>query len=120
MDAGEAGTYDFAYIDADKTSYDQYYELCLKLLRSGGIIAVDNVSYNHKKSPRILQHFIKVISARNMYFLQVLWSGSVADPSNNSADTVALRELNKKLATDARINVSMLNIGDGCTLAFKI
>ena len=55
-----------------------------------------------------------------MYFLQVLWSGSVADPSNNSPDTVALRELNKKLATDARINVSMLNIGDGCTLAFKI
>lgn len=115
LKSGEMGTYDFAFIDADKVGYDEYYELCLKLLRSGGIIAVDNVSYK-----TIHSLFRSSVIWRMMVSCQVLWSGSVADPSKNSPDTVALRELNKKLATDPRINVSLLNIGDGCTLAFKL
>jgi predicted O-methyltransferase YrrM len=88
--AGESGHYDFAFIDADKTSYDGYYERCLTLLRSGGLIAIDNV----------------------------LWSGAVAHPSTD-ADTLALQALNAKLHTDERIDLSLLPIGDGLTLARK-
>lgn len=88
--AGAAGRYDFAFIDADKTGYDAYYERCLKLLRPGGLIAIDNT----------------------------LWSGAVARPSGDS-DTLALQRLNLKLHGDERIDLSMLHIGDGLTLARK-
>jgi caffeoyl-CoA O-methyltransferase len=88
--AGAAGRYDFAFIDADKTGYDAYYERCLKLLRPGGLIAIDNT----------------------------LWSGAVARPSGD-ADTLALQRLNLKLHGDERIDLSMLHIGDGLTLARK-
>lgn len=91
IEAGEAGRYDFAFIDADKTNYDVYYEFALKLLRTGGLIAIDNV----------------------------LWSGRVADPGERGDDTVALRNLNAKLATDARVTLSMVPVGDGLTLARK-
>lgn len=91
VDAGESGTFDFAFIDADKTNYDTYYEYALKLLRKGGLIGIDNV----------------------------LWSGRVADPSEQSADTVALRALNAKIAKDERVTVSLVPIGDGLTLARK-
>ncbi|GAB3267814.1 class I SAM-dependent methyltransferase [Chitinimonas naiadis] len=88
--AGEAGSYDFAFIDADKTSYDGYYEHCLALLRPGGLIAIDNV----------------------------LWSGAVAHPAEDS-DTTALQALNAKLHRDERVDLSVLPIGDGLTLARK-
>jgi len=88
---GGAGSFDFAFIDADKTQYDAYYEAILKLLRPGGLIAIDNV----------------------------LWSGAVADGRKRDADTVALRALNEKLKTDKRVTLSMLPIGDGLTLARK-
>jgi len=87
---GEAGRYDFAFIDADKTGYDAYYERCLQLLRPGGLIAVDNV----------------------------LWSGAVARPATD-ADTRALQALNDKLVRDERVDVAMLPVGDGVTLARK-
>ena len=88
--AGEAGQYDFAFIDADKRSYDAYYERCLRLLRTGGLIAIDNT----------------------------LWSGAVANPSQD-IDTVALQMLNIKLHGDERVDMSLLPIGDGLTLARK-
>jgi len=88
---GAAGSFDFAFIDADKTQYDAYYEQILKLLRPGGLVTIDNV----------------------------LWSGAVADGRKRDADTVALRTLNEKLKTDKRISLSMLPIGDGLTLARK-
>jgi len=88
---GGGGSFDFAFIDADKTQYDAYYEAILKLLRPGGLITIDNV----------------------------LWSGAVADGRKRDADTVALRALNEKLKTDKRITLSMLPIGDGLTLARK-
>ena len=88
--AGRAGHYDFAFIDADKSGYDGYYERCLQLLRAGGLIAIDNT----------------------------LWSGSVARPSKD-ADTQALQRLNAKLHRDERIDLSLLPIGDGLTLARK-
>ena len=88
--AGEQGQYDFAFIDADKSGYDAYYERCLLMLRSGGLIAIDNT----------------------------LWSGKVADPAED-ADTLALQALNSKLHRDARVDISMLPIGDGLTLARK-
>ena len=86
--AGEAGTYDFAFIDADKTGYDAYYERCLQLVRSGGLIVLDNT----------------------------LWSGEVARASTD-ADTIALQALNAKLHRDERIDLSLLPIEDGVTLA---
>jgi predicted O-methyltransferase YrrM len=88
--AGEAGQYDFAFIDADKTSYDGYYERCLALLRQGGLVAIDNT----------------------------LWNGSVAKPSTNDS-TLALQALNDKLIRDERVDLSMVPIGDGLTLARK-
>ncbi len=89
--AAEAGTYDFAFIDADKENYDAYYERCLKLMRVGGLIALDNM----------------------------LWNGAVARPAKD-ADTAALQALNAKLHHDERIDVSLLTVGDGLTLARKL
>ncbi|MEO0537522.1 MAG: class I SAM-dependent methyltransferase [Cyanobacteria bacterium P01_A01_bin.123] len=88
---GQAGTFDFAFIDADKTNYSRYYEKSLELLRPGGLIAIDNV----------------------------LWSGAVVDPVITDPDTLALRELNQTLHQDQRIELSMLPIADGLTLALK-
>lgn len=88
---GQAGTFDFAFIDADKENYDRYYEQALQLLRPGGLIAIDNT----------------------------LWSGKVADRSVQDRDTLALRALNEKLHTDTRIFLSLLPLGDGLTLARK-
>jgi predicted O-methyltransferase YrrM len=90
LTAGEAGTYDFAFIDADKRNYDLYYERCLQLVRTGGLIAIDNT----------------------------LWSGKVAAPSDD-IDTLALQALNIKLHKDARVDISLLPIGDGLTLLRK-
>ena len=89
IEAGEAGHYDFAFIDADKTGYLGYYERLLKLLRPGGLIVVDNT----------------------------LWHGAVADPADREADTVALREFNDALHRDTRIDLALLPVGDGLTLA---
>jgi predicted O-methyltransferase YrrM len=90
--AGQGGQYDFAFIDADKANYANYYERCLKLLRAGGLIAFDNV----------------------------LWSGRVAKPAEpGDADTLALQQLNNALHGDARIDLALLPIGDGLTLARK-
>lgn len=80
---------DMAFIDADKTGYDAYYETCLQLVRPGGIIAIDNV----------------------------LWSGKVADPAVKEADTAALRALNLKIRDDRRVDAVVLTVGDGLTLA---
>ncbi|HZZ93454.1 MAG TPA: class I SAM-dependent methyltransferase [Usitatibacter sp.] len=91
LGAGEAGTHDFAFIDADKTSYAAYYEKCLALLRPGGLIAVDNT----------------------------LWSGEVADAGKQGRDTRALRAFNDALQGDERIDLAMLTVGDGVTLARK-
>jgi caffeoyl-CoA O-methyltransferase len=90
--AGQAGHYDFAFIDADKSNYANYYERCLKLLHTGGVIAIDNV----------------------------LWSGRVARPAEpGDADTLALQQFNNALHGDARIDLALLPIGDGLTLARK-
>jgi caffeoyl-CoA O-methyltransferase len=89
--AGEAGRFDFAFIDADKENYVGYYERCLKLVRAGGLIAVDNV----------------------------LWGGKVADPAVDDKDTRAIRALNDQLKSDKRVSLSMVPIGDGLTLARK-
>lgn len=91
LQAGEAGRFDFAFIDADKNNYDAYYEGCLKLLRPGGIIAVDNV----------------------------LWGGSVIDPASTDDDTVAIRALNAKIRSDERVSMCLVPISDGVTLALK-
>jgi predicted O-methyltransferase YrrM len=88
---GEAGTFDFAFIDAEKTGYDNYYEKCLQLLRRGGLIAIDNV----------LQH------------------GRVADAKANDNNTKAIRALNEKIHDDKRVSISMVQIGDGLTLVYK-
>jgi predicted O-methyltransferase YrrM len=88
--AGEAGRYDFAFIDADKRNYDAYYERCLSLVRTGGLVVIDNS----------------------------LWGGSVAGPARD-ADTQALQALNDKLHRDERIDLSLLPFSDGVTLARK-
>jgi caffeoyl-CoA O-methyltransferase len=85
------GSFDFIYVDADKDNYDAYYELGLKLLRPRGLIGFDNV----------------------------IWGGWVVDESQQDADTVALRALNKKIHGDARVDMSLLTIGDGLNLAMK-
>lgn len=88
---GESGSFDFAFIDADKRNYSNYYERALSLLRPGGIVAIDNV----------------------------LWFGSVSDPQDTDKRTVAIRQFNQKLHHDSRVEISMLAIADGLTLAFK-
>ena len=88
---GKEGSFDFAFIDADKTNYQIYYELCLKLIRQGGVIVIDNV----------------------------LWGGAVTDSNRNDADTEAIRELNQFIATDKRVLISMIPVGDGLTVAVK-
>jgi len=90
--ANETETFDFAFIDADKANYDSYYEYALKLVRRGGLIAIDNV----------------------------LWSGKVVDPTDQTADTVAIRAINKKIHDDGRVDSTLLPIGDGLTLALKL
>jgi caffeoyl-CoA O-methyltransferase len=90
--AGEAGQYDFAFIDADKVSYDAYYERCLQLVRAGGVIMIDNT----------------------------LWGGEVArSAADASADTQALQRLNAKLHTDERVDLVLLPFSDGVTLLRK-
>jgi len=88
---GQAGTFDFAFIDADKSNYEAYYERALQLVRPGGLVAIDNV----------------------------LWSGRVADPSDADADTAAIRALNERLHRDERVALSLVPIADGLTLALK-
>lgn len=88
---GKEGSFDFAFIDADKTNYQIYYELCLKLIRQGGVIVIDNV----------------------------LWGGAVTDSNRNDADTEAIRDLNQFIATDERVSISMIPVGDGLTVAVK-
>ena len=88
---GQGNSFDFAFIDADKTAYDNYYEYCLQLVRPGGIIAIDNTLQN----------------------------GNVANPEIQSPNVLALRQLNDKLLRDDRIFLSMVPISDGLTLAYK-
>lgn len=88
LDAGRADDFDFAFIDADKVNYDAYYELCLRLVRPGGLIVIDNV----------------------------LWEGKVLDPHIVDPDTNAFQALNKKLLDDERVDISMLPMSDGVTL----
>ncbi|NDJ19118.1 class I SAM-dependent methyltransferase [Myxacorys almedinensis] len=91
LDAGQAETFDFAFIDADKGNYQNYYDRALQLVRPGGLIAIDNV----------------------------LWSGRVADSTDHDKITTTLRRFNQTLAADDRVNVSLVAIGDGLTLALK-
>ena len=88
---GEQGTFDFAFIDADKTGYNSYYEACLKLLRPGGLIVLDNM----------------------------LWDGDVADLEVQDDTTKALRNLNEKVRNDGRVNSVLMTVGDGLMLARK-
>jgi caffeoyl-CoA O-methyltransferase len=88
-DGGAAGTFDFAFVDADKENYLGYYEACLELVRPGGILAFDNV----------------------------LWGGRVADPANTSETTKMIRSLNERLSKDERVSISLVPIGDGLMLA---
>jgi len=88
---GAAGTFDFAFVDADKVNVRLYYEKALTLVRPGGLVAIDNV----------------------------LWSGRVIDPAVTDADTAALRALNAALKDDVRVDLSLLPVGDGLTLALK-
>jgi predicted O-methyltransferase YrrM len=87
--AGEAGSFDLAFIDADKPSYDAYYERALRLVRADGLVTIDNT----------------------------LWSGRVADPSVDDDDTRAIRALNAKIAADERVEPIIVPVGDGLTIA---
>lgn len=88
---GEAGSYDFAFIDAEKKMYMEYFELLLKLVRVGGVIVVDNV----------------------------LWHGKVADPLVDDSKTISLRNFNRAILEDERVSVSLVPIGDGMTICRK-
>jgi len=92
LSEGKQGTYDFAFIDADKIEYQGYFDKSLELLRIGGLIAIDNV----------------------------LWGGSVIDDSIQDSSTKAIREFNENLGSDPRVSISMVPIGDGLTLACKL
>jgi caffeoyl-CoA O-methyltransferase len=89
---GYAGTFDFAFIDADKENYQAYFDAVVELVRTGGLIVVDNV----------------------------LWHGKIIDPSAQDSNTLAMRAFNERLHTDSRVAVSMIPIGDGLTLACKL
>jgi O-methyltransferase len=89
---GASGAFDFAFIDADKTGYDGYYESCLRLIRRGGLIALDNM----------------------------LWGGAVADEADQSEETRTLRALNAKIRDDSRVDACLVSIGDGVMLARKL
>ncbi len=89
---GLEGRLDLAFIDANKNDYDAYYERCLKLVRKGGLVLIDNV----------------------------LWGGSVANLADKDADTEAIRALNAKLRTDGRVEISLSAVGDGMTCALKL
>lgn len=91
MAQGLAGQLDLAFIDANKNDYDAYYERCLKLVRRGGVVLIDNV----------------------------LWGGSVADPADKDEDTEAIRALNAKLRSDERVDLALFSVGDGMTCALK-
>lgn len=89
---GQSGSFDFAFIDADKANYANYYERALTLVRRGGLIAIDNV----------------------------LWHAAVIDPADTTADTESIRAFNRKLSTDERVTLSLVPLGDGLTLACKL
>jgi predicted O-methyltransferase YrrM len=89
---GQAGSFDFAFIDADKANYSNYYQRALTLLRPGGVLAVDNV----------------------------LWDGLVVDPDNHDPDTEAIREFNRMVHADARVAMGLVPLGDGLTVACKL
>lgn len=91
IQSGQSGTFDFAFIDADKTSYPRYYEQCLALIRPGGLIALDNM----------------------------LFSGTVIDESNHTEDAIALRKINRLIHHDDRVDALLLPFADGLTLALK-
>jgi predicted O-methyltransferase YrrM len=91
IDEGRSGDFDTMFIDADKTGYDAYYDAGLHLLRPGGMMLIDNM----------------------------LWSGSVADESQQSADTVALRALARKIHDDDRVEMTLASIGDGLSVVVK-
>jgi len=91
IENGESNTYDFAFIDADKPNYTNYFEYCMKLIRAGGVIAIDNV----------------------------FWDGNVVNPQDQNDNTNAIRALNKSIAQDQHVEICMLPIGDGLTLAIK-
>jgi caffeoyl-CoA O-methyltransferase len=90
--SGGKNTFDFAFIDADKSNYQAYFDSAIELIRPGGLIAVDNV----------------------------LWHGRVIDAAEQDRDTLAVREFNRKLHTDARVEISLVPMGDGLTLARKL
>jgi len=91
LDEGQAESFDFAFIDADKTGYRDYYELCLTLLRPGGLVVVDNV----------------------------LWGGAVLNAQTDDADTRAIQRFNAQLRDDQRVELSMLSVADGLSLIRK-
>ena len=91
LDDGADKTFDFIFIDADKQNYIKYYEMALRLLRKGGMIAIDNT----------------------------LWSGAVADPDNTEPGTRAIRRFNEMVRDDNRVAKSLVTIGDGLTLILK-
>jgi predicted O-methyltransferase YrrM len=91
IDDRQAESFDFAFVDADKENYVDYYDRCMTLVRPGGLLAFDNV----------------------------LWGGSVVDPEDDDASTRAIRRLNETIADDARVTPSMVPIGDGLLLARK-
>jgi predicted O-methyltransferase YrrM len=92
IDSGEEESFDFVFIDADKGSYDTYYELSLTLLRNSGLILIDNT----------------------------LWSGAVVDPNRVDPDTQAIRALNRKIAKDGRVSACIVPVGDGLSLLRKL
>lgn len=91
LESGQAQTFDFAFIDADKGNYSHYYDRTLQLLRPGGLMAIDNV----------------------------LWSGRVADAQSTDKIVQTIRQFNEKVAQDDRVHISLLPMGDGITLALK-
>jgi len=88
---GEGGSYDLAFVDADKVNYPNYYALCLRLLRPGGVLMFDNT----------------------------LWGGATADVGRQDEDTLGIRRLNALVHEDARVSASLVPIGDGLTLIRK-